>query len=172
MLVQSTDRIDGRGSTRPVDEAGHFMLCKNESKLHSHTCVCARLIADKDMMKQKYWQFSVNELGVMDIKAQIQWIHNVKCDELRGRVPTTTAASTLQMPGVSVGYDVMEDRCLLTLPLPLYLPRSFQCWVLCSMLNGTLILGSFYAVNSQFRIFSILIYQECCGWASFIYLSE
>ena len=39
------------------------------------------------MLKQKYWQYSVNELGVMDIEAQIKWIHNVKSDELKGGYP-------------------------------------------------------------------------------------
>lgn len=53
------------------------------------------------MMKQKYWQYTVNELGCMDIKAQVAWIHNVKTDEMRAGRHT----HVMHMP-VHVGYDV------------------------------------------------------------------
>ena len=72
--------------------------------------VDVRVCADKDMMKQKYWQYSVNELGVMDIKAQIQWIHNVKCDELRGRAQVARATSPPQMPESSVSDERTRYR--------------------------------------------------------------
>jgi hypothetical protein len=29
-----------------------------------------------------YWKFSVNELGMMDVAAQLERLHNAKCAEL------------------------------------------------------------------------------------------
>lgn len=73
-------------------------------------------LADKDMLKQKYWQYSVNELGMMDIEAQIKWIHNVKSDELRGGRHAT--AALLQLPATGAGNDILNGRCIFKPPFP------------------------------------------------------
>ena len=41
------------------------------------------LHANKDLnVRGQYWHFTINELGMEDISAQIDWIHRVKCAEL------------------------------------------------------------------------------------------
>lgn len=61
------------------------------------------------MLKQKYWQYSVNELGMMDIEAQIKWIHNVKSDELKSAAHAS--ARVLQLPATNAGNDILNGRC-------------------------------------------------------------
>lgn len=64
---------------------------------------------DKDMLKQKYWQYSVNELGMMDIEAQIKWIHNVKSDELKSNANASTGL--FKMPSAGAGHDILNGLC-------------------------------------------------------------
>lgn len=40
--------------------------------------------ADSARMGSSYWHYTVNELGMEDVAAQIDHIHVVKCSELRG----------------------------------------------------------------------------------------
>ena len=56
-----------------------------------------------DSRRAKYWQFSVNELGEQDIKAQIEYIHRVKVGEL-------TAAED-DLPTSTLPYDSLGDGC-------------------------------------------------------------
>lgn len=69
------------------------------------------------MLKQKYWQYSVNELGMMDIEAQIKWIHNVKSDELKSSAHASASVGMFQLPASGAGNDILNGGCVLVLPL-------------------------------------------------------
>jgi len=67
---------------------------------------CAAL----DSRAAKYWQFSVNELGELDIAAQIDYIHMVKTDELR-EIYGEGTASVEDLPPSTLPYDSLGDGC-------------------------------------------------------------
>ena len=73
-------------------------------------CSCAESVhvpcADSARMGASYWHYTVNELGMEDVAAQIDHIHVVKCSELRGghagACPCVLAAHKLMQPGSSL----------------------------------------------------------------------
>ena len=51
--------------------------------------------ADPDKMGAKYWHYTVNELGLEDVTAQIDHIHAIKCGELNVGGPAGLVAGPL-----------------------------------------------------------------------------
>ena len=82
-----------------------------------HSAQASSDIADPDKMGSKYWNYTVNEMGLEDITAQIDHIHVIKCGELnvrgqagivagplaKGFMPTSTAAGSAAL-NAAVGY--------------------------------------------------------------------
>ena len=68
-------------------------------------------LADPDKMGAKYWHYTVNEMGLEDVTAQVDHIHVIKCGELNVKGPAGMVAGPLArgfLPASTVGSATLD----------------------------------------------------------------
>ena len=66
-------------------------------------------------MGAEYWHYSINEMGLEDITAQIDHIHVIKCGELDGTGPAGMVSGPLAkgfLPASTIGGSATLDAAM------------------------------------------------------------
>eukprot|EP00210_Caulerpa_lentillifera_P004099 g3910.t1 len=80
---------------------------------------------DEDIRSDQYWRYTLNELGMKDVGAQISYIHELKCKELENEAEWSSGSTTTTSPlmlqasksealltGLDRGNPPLEDTAL------------------------------------------------------------